>query len=283
MKRINIIGLPELTEAHIFSAPVFKYVLPVAKGEIEIMYIAEGEFSFKKNGEQFQCGHFDVACFIRDEVATELAEKFHEHHTVCFKIPYVEAPDGDYLTIPDVLEFDSYSEIHRIIDEIIRLHTLYPNRKNMIAGLYLQLLDEINEAALNATDKRRDASSLYVYKAKEYIYNNLTRPITQREIADKLNITPEYFSSVFKSVCGMTPMRFINHVKLTKIRMLMAREGMKLYEAAECYGFTDPNYVSKLYKKLFGQNITDSITVKFAQSEVEEIDEKRNRTKRTDL
>ena len=32
---------------------------------------------------------------------------------------------------------------------------------------------------------------------------------------------------------------------------------LNLYEAAAMYGDKDPNYVSRLYKELFGYNITD--------------------------
>ena len=38
----------------------------------------------------------------------------------------------------------------------------------------------------------------------------------------------------------------------------MESSGMKLYEAALQYGYSDPNYVSMLYKKLFGRNITEN-------------------------
>ena len=32
-----------------------------------------------------------------------------------------------------------------------------------------------------------------------------------------------------------------------------------LYKAAEFFGYSDPSYVSRLYKKLFGSNITDGL------------------------
>jgi YesN/AraC family two-component response regulator len=37
----------------------------------------------------------------------------------------------------------------------------------------------------------------------------------------------------------------------------MERENLRLYEAATRYGYTDANYVSRLYKRYFGKNITD--------------------------
>ena len=37
----------------------------------------------------------------------------------------------------------------------------------------------------------------------------------------------------------------------------METKKLPLYEAATMYGYSDPNYVSRLYKKMFGFNITD--------------------------
>jgi len=41
------------------------------------------------------------------------------------------------------------------------------------------------------------------------------------------------------------------------MQMLMQKENLKLREAVMLYGYNDPNYVSALYKKLFGHNITN--------------------------
>jgi YesN/AraC family two-component response regulator len=37
----------------------------------------------------------------------------------------------------------------------------------------------------------------------------------------------------------------------------MEKEPVHLYEAAALFGYSDPNYVSRLFKKYYGYNITD--------------------------
>ena len=54
-------------------------------------------------------------------------------------------------------------------------------------------------------------------------------------------------------------MSYINHIKLEGVRSIMEKEHIPLNQAAEIYGFSDPNYVSRLYKKYFHANITDVI------------------------
>ena len=52
--------------------------------------------------------------------------------------------------------------------------------------------------------------------------------------------------------------KYVNTLKLKGVYALMKKEGFRLYEASAAYGYSDPNYVSTLYKRMFGQNITDA-------------------------
>ena len=45
-------------------------------------------------------------------------------------------------------------------------------------------------------------------------------------------------------------------LKLENVRNLMETRNIPLWQAAAQYGFSDPNYVSKLYKKYYNDNIT---------------------------
>lgn len=99
----------------------------------------------------------------------------------------------------------------------------------------------------------------YVERAKEYVFENLYKPVKERETAQFLGISPEYFCAVFKNTDGIPFQKFVNRVKLEKIRSLMEKEKMPLCKAAELLGYSDPNYVSRLYKKYFQRNLTDHL------------------------
>ena len=58
-------------------------------------------------------------------------------------------------------------------------------------------------------------------------------------------------------------MRYINKLKLENIKALMDNANMHLYEVAAMYGYNDPNYVSRLYKQLFGYSISHKPKVHF--------------------
>ena len=99
----------------------------------------------------------------------------------------------------------------------------------------------------------------YVRQAKRYIFEHLSQPIKQSEIAAFLGITSEYLCNVFKKSEHTSVMRFINEAKLTQIRSMMESKGIPLHQAALQYGFADPNYVSRLYKKYYGRALTEEV------------------------
>jgi AraC-like DNA-binding protein len=119
------------------------------------------------------------------------------------------------------------------------------------------LLSELNR--INRSTAALNKGYLYASRAKRYIYGHLNLPIQQRDVAAHLGITPEYLCAVFKKSEGISVMRFINTVKLSRIRSLMEKEGLTLAQAAQRYGYADPNYVSRLYKQYFHINITDAV------------------------
>jgi YebC/PmpR family DNA-binding regulatory protein len=108
-------------------------------------------------------------------------------------------------------------------------------------------------------DATTAAQEFYTRAAKEYIYQHLCGEVRQREIAAHLGITPEYLCAVFKQVEGMPLILFANRAKLQHVRALMEKEGLSLQDAAARYGFADPNYASRLYKKYFGESITAAL------------------------
>ena len=95
--------------------------------------------------------------------------------------------------------------------------------------------------------------------AKQYIYEHINQPIHQWEVAAHLGITSEYLCAIFKKNEGCSVMHFVNCEKLERIRILMERERIPLSRAAGLYGYTDPNYVSRLYRSYYGMTLTEAV------------------------
>jgi two-component system response regulator YesN len=94
-------------------------------------------------------------------------------------------------------------------------------------------------------------------KAVDYIEQNFKEAITLEKTAEYVNLTPFYFSKIFKERMGVT---FIDY--LTELRINYAKEEMKSPEKSLkeiCFdaGYKDPNYFSRVFKKITGDTPTE--------------------------
>ena len=127
------------------------------------------------------------------------------------------------------------------------------------SAVFFFILNEINNICKKIVERneRNFGYEKKTKKAKIYILNNITKQVTVSDIAAELGISPGFLSRVFKSATNQTLIEYTNYAKLYKIKELNATKGITIKEAAYQLGFSDPNYVSRLYKKYFGKNITD--------------------------
>ena len=256
----QIKNLPQILFAHIFEARTYKSQLPCDDNLIEVTFIAKGEITLEQDNICCRASQNDVITNLHSSVLRLQSGEPHAQHTICFRVPFTcfEAPQSGALSIPLITHCGANAaQIDKLISEIIQTFTLHSESTLMCTGLFLQILDLLHEINKQNSDKVLYSNLNYVNKAKTYIYNNLNRPIQQSEIAEYLKISPQYLCSIFRKTEGIPIMTFINKIKLEKIKSLMEKEHLKLYQAAELYGYTNPNYVSKIHKKYFCMNITD--------------------------
>lgn len=258
----KIQSIPEIVFAHVYSDNSYKNTLVPNKNFIEISLTTEGSFNLTKSGQTYRINKNDIICNLHNSTLNIDSNTYHEHRTVGAHVIFetCDANDKNSISLPFILTASDKDngKIYKLIDAIIRTHTLEQNGSLSCAGLFLQLLNELDKLNKQNKNKTLYSDLRYVNKAKEYVFNNLSKPIKQRDIAQYLNISPEYLCFVFKKIEGISLINFVNTTKLEKIYSLMQKENVKLWQAAETCGYTDPNYVSRLYKKYFGMNITET-------------------------
>ena len=254
--QIEINSLPQIQFAHIYRAEEYGSVFLPTENFVEITYIAEGELSCEAEGRVYTARKGDVLCLLHTAEIRVWAEKPHCHHTVGVKLEWV--PSDSALQIPVVLSGgEERAEIAGGIDRIIRHLEEYKACRAKGGAAVLNLLCAIDRGSRREENISLSGEAVYAVRAKRYIQQHIHEPITQRNIAAHLGITSGYLCSVFQHAEGMTVMRYVNRTKLSRMKALMENERIRLSEAAAIYGYADANYVSRLYKSLFGKNITE--------------------------
>ena len=258
VKTLDISSLPQMLFAHEYQAESYHNSFSVSSRFIEISYFVEGSAVLLSGGESFRIEPRDVSCLLHERPAELSAVGFHRHRTVGIAVnwSFSDSPDGLYL--PPLLRADSGTEeLCRLIDAFVFRQTFYKASSARFAEKALELLCGVDRLARQTDAVRLPSDQAYTERAKKYVEQNIYRPIAQQTVAAFLGISPGYLCSVFRKVEGVSLMKYINRTKLESMKALMDSENIRLCQAAPLYGYNDPNYVSRLYKQLFGFNLTD--------------------------
>ena len=95
--------------------------------------------------------------------------------------------------------------------------------------------------------------SLNVKRAENMILEYYKTGITLEEIAEKLNLTPEYLGNQFHMEKGVKFSTFIKDFRIMKAKELLISSKLKVCEVAERVGYSDAKYFSKVFRDNTGQ------------------------------
>lgn len=97
-------------------------------------------------------------------------------------------------------------------------------------------------------------SKQYMEKAKQFIKQHYRDTITLEETADQVNLSPNYFSNLFKQEEGATFIEYVTRVRLQKAKELLEENSYSLKEISALVGYNDPNYFSRVFKKHYSKS-----------------------------
>jgi AraC-like DNA-binding protein len=96
----------------------------------------------------------------------------------------------------------------------------------------------------------RHASALR--KAERFIWDNYTRKISLKEIAQASGLSGPYFSSIFKEEMGENLSNYLNRLRVERAMAMLSESDKSLNDIASACGFEDQSWFSKIFKSFAG-------------------------------
>ena len=87
-----------------------------------------------------------------------------------------------------------------------------------------------------------------------YIGENYCDKIYVERLSDMINVSPDYFTKMFKSSIGKTPIEYINGLRVNKAMELLYTTDKSMADISEEIGFCNPNYFHKIFKQYINQS-----------------------------
>lgn len=98
------------------------------------------------------------------------------------------------------------------------------------------------------------AGAAAVREAIAYMKSHYQQELSRNAVAQQVALSPAYFSSLFKSHTGYTPIQYIHRLRLDRAKQLLREGGMPIRQVAEEVGFADSFYFTRLFTKETGMS-----------------------------
>ena len=82
-----------------------------------------------------------------------------------------------------------------------------------------------------------------------YIDEHFREKIYIDDLSAMINVSPDYFTKMFKESIGKTPIDYINGMRVNSAMDLLCTTEMSMTEIADAIGFCNPNYFHKIFKQ----------------------------------
>lgn len=170
-------------------------------------------------------------------------------------------PKGTTVTFPFYIPpSPDNSEIFTLIRRIACANTAQPVRSYFEeCADFMLLIHKLSERVRATGDHERvsPGNRRHCARAKAYISENINRRITVSEVASAVGVCKNYLTNVFSNTEGIPLTEYINRSKLSYMTVLIRRYGYTLAQAGKHVGFTDVNYISRIFKRYYGMTVTE--------------------------
>ena len=179
-----------------------------------------------------------------------------------------ELPDTKFVILSGYDEFEYAKEA---IELSVEEYILKPVNSDELYQLFSRLkvrLDDESEKRRNLenlqryyqesikffNEKNLDSNAYnLVEKARDYILEHFNEcDLSVDRICSFLNVTPNYFSTLFRKKTGDTFIAYLTKLRMEKAKWLLENTDEKAYMIAGMVGYDEPNYFSYVFKKAYG-------------------------------
>ena len=222
-----------------------------------------GQFTFEENGI------FIIPPQCDFQVAVKNPGQLHRHTSAEFLIrartAFVSAytpPAGKTVILPLYIPpAPENSEIMALIRSIACAKTARLDRSYFEeCADFMLLMHKLSERVRqvqNDTDTVSPGNRRHCVRAKAYISENISCRLSVSDVASAIGVSKNYLTNVFSSTEGIPLMEYINRSKLSYMMILIRRYGYTLAQAGKHVGFTDVNYISRIFKRYYGMTVTE--------------------------
>lgn len=227
----------------------------------EFVYILEGECLICVGKQRRLCGPGDLAVIRSGEIHS--LSDFHLTYIFTFDpamfsqfLPEFRFPKS-FISAEEQKEAGLDREIARLFDEIYREKAAEeplcePIMRADVLRLYSLLIRHFEDST--PRDEKSLARLQQFQTALEYIAEHYAQPITLADVAEVINYTPSYVSTLFVSCAGVNFKTYLDNFRIKKAADLLCSTHLTVTDIALQCGFENVRTFNNVFRRITGQS-----------------------------
>jgi two-component system response regulator YesN len=134
-------------------------------------------------------------------------------------------------------------------DRVMKLDTM--------GAIRVWFITSVTKLSTLGAAQRRSRSLALVDKSRQIIRNEYRDPINLQIVAERLNVSSNYLSAVFKQELKIGFIEFLIEFRMMKAKELMKDPTLKIQTIGSMVGYGDQNYFARAFRKRFGVSPTE--------------------------
>jgi two-component system response regulator YesN len=161
--------------------------------------------------------------------------------------------------LPYDIEENDVSE-NKYLIQMLKIHN--------IKELKVSYIDYLKNFLIKIEESKQKELNGLISKAIEYINGNYHKNISLDDVAKEINMSYHYFSKFFKDSIGKNFVDYLTELRIDKAKEFLKDTTISIKEVCYKIGYSDPNYFSKIFKKVTGMTPTEFRTSRVYQEGV---------------
>ncbi len=159
-------------------------------------------------------------------------------------------------TTQTLLRFGSQVDLKRLEEAYFQSRVVTEKQYESIVSLLQIFAQHLSLLGKQLLLKREAAESPVIGRARAFIEERHSEPLSLEEVAKQVNISAYYFSRVFRKSIGMTFTEYLARLRVEKVKQLLLNPGKRVSEAAFEAGFQSLSQFNRVFLRIAGESPT---------------------------
>ncbi|QAY65232.1 helix-turn-helix transcriptional regulator [Paenibacillus protaetiae] len=224
-----------------------------------LIFVLEGEGTFIQHGRTYPLRPNDMYCLF-----PQVTHEYYTNPEKPLKKLFI-AFDGKlalklleraglYAHQPHrqgILTEEAISELWQLAEVVSKGETHHTDLERL--SLFYRVFDRVSHLS-DETDHAASYNSDWLVKGKEFLSIHYNDGITVDQVSQNVGVDRTHFSKQFRKAYGISPVQYIQYLKIKEATLLLFQTNYKISEIAQSVGYPDVFSFSRAFKKLQGMS-----------------------------